>query len=66
MKAINNLDKNRRYNDPGVYCELAFNTFFPIYEWYYMNQNHWYNLSVIWKLLFLNKKHEKYGTILHK
>lgn len=26
------LDKNRRFNDPGVFCELAFKTFCPIYE----------------------------------
>jgi D-xylose reductase len=32
MQAINSLDQNRRYNDPGVFCEAAFNTFCPIYE----------------------------------
>ncbi len=32
MEAINALDKNQRFNDPGVFAELAFNTFFPIYE----------------------------------
>jgi len=32
MKAITALDRNRRFNDPGVFCEEAFNTFFPIYE----------------------------------
>jgi D-xylose reductase len=32
MKAITGLDRNRRFNDPGVFCEKAFNTFFPIYE----------------------------------
>lgn len=32
MNAITALDRNRRFNDPGVFCELAFNTFFPIYE----------------------------------
>jgi D-xylose reductase len=32
MTAISALNKNRRYNDPGVFCELAFATFFPIYE----------------------------------
>lgn len=26
------LNKNRRFNDPGHFCELAFGTFFPIYE----------------------------------
>jgi len=29
---INHLNLNRRYNDPGVFCELAFGTFCPIYE----------------------------------
>lgn len=32
MSAISSLDRNRRFNDPGVFCEKAFNTFFPIYE----------------------------------
>jgi D-xylose reductase len=32
MSAIGGLDRNRRFNDPGVFCEKAFNTFFPIYE----------------------------------
>ena len=32
MNAISSLDRNRRFNDPGVFCEKAFNTFFPIYE----------------------------------
>ncbi len=32
MSAINALNRNRRFNDPGVFCETAFNTFFPIYE----------------------------------
>jgi D-xylose reductase len=32
MAAISALDRNRRFNDPGVFCEKAFNTFFPIYE----------------------------------
>lgn len=32
MGAITALDRNRRFNDPGVFCEAAFNTFFPIYE----------------------------------
>jgi D-xylose reductase len=32
MAAITRLDRNRRFNDPGVFCEKAFNTFFPIYE----------------------------------
>jgi D-xylose reductase len=32
MKVISALDRNRRFNDPGIFCEKAFNTFFPIYE----------------------------------
>ncbi len=32
MAAISGLDEGRRFNDPGVFCERAFNTFFPIYE----------------------------------
>jgi D-xylose reductase len=32
MTAISGLGRNRRFNDPGVFCELAFNTFYPIYE----------------------------------
>lgn len=32
MAAISGLDRNRRFNDPGDFCEAAFNTFFPIYE----------------------------------
>jgi D-xylose reductase len=32
MKLISNLDRNQRFNDPGVFCEQAFNCFFPIYE----------------------------------
>jgi D-xylose reductase len=32
MAAVARLDRNRRYNDPGVFCETAFNTFFPMYE----------------------------------
>jgi D-xylose reductase len=32
MAAIAKLDRNRRFNDPGVFCEAAFNTFYPIYE----------------------------------
>jgi D-xylose reductase len=30
--AITALDRNRRFNDPGVFAEAAFNTFCPIYE----------------------------------
>jgi D-xylose reductase len=32
MAKISALDKHRRFNDPGVFCELFFSTFFPIYE----------------------------------
>lgn len=32
MKAISALNCNRRFNDPGVFCELAFGTFHPIYD----------------------------------
>jgi D-xylose reductase len=32
MQAISALNRNQRFNDPGVFCELAFNTFYPIYE----------------------------------
>ena len=32
LDQISALNINKRYNDPGVFCEDAFNTFFPIYE----------------------------------
>ncbi len=32
MTRIAGLDRHRRFNDPGDFCEKAFNTFFPIYE----------------------------------
>lgn len=32
MEAINALNINKRYNDPGVFAELAFGCFCPIYE----------------------------------
>ncbi len=32
MLAVSALNANRRFNDPGVFCELAFNTPCPIYE----------------------------------
>ena len=32
MAAIGSLNRNRRFNDPGAFCEPAFNTFLPIYE----------------------------------
>lgn len=32
MTAISGLNRNRRFNDPGDFCEAAFNHFCPIYE----------------------------------
>ena len=32
MQQIGALNLNKRFNDPGVFTEGAFNTFFPIYE----------------------------------
>lgn len=32
MQDISSLNRNRRFNDPGVFCEAAFNTFHPIYD----------------------------------
>jgi len=32
MDAIDSLNKNHRYNDPGVFCEEGMGTFCPIYE----------------------------------
>ncbi|MEP2987527.1 MAG: aldo/keto reductase [Parasphingorhabdus sp.] len=32
MKAISALNANRRFNDPGVFCEAAFDSFHPIYD----------------------------------
>ncbi len=32
MNIISGLDRNQRFNDPGVFCESAFGCFFPIYE----------------------------------
>lgn len=32
MAAVDGLDQGRRFNDPGAFCERAFNTFFPIYD----------------------------------
>ena len=32
MASISGLNRNRRFNDPGYFCEAGFNTFFPIYE----------------------------------
>jgi len=32
MTAISALNRNRRFNDPGHFCEAAFGTFFPIYD----------------------------------
>ena len=32
VASISSLNRNRRFNDPGQFCEAAFNRFFPIYE----------------------------------
>ena len=32
LEKISALNINKRYNDPGIFCEDAFNTFFPIYD----------------------------------
>jgi D-xylose reductase len=32
MSFIASLDRGQRFNDPGVFCEQAFGSFFPIYE----------------------------------
>lgn len=32
VNAIDNLNKDRRYNDPGAFCERGMGTFCPIYE----------------------------------
>ena len=32
MEEISSLNRNRRFNDPGDFCEGAFNTFHPIYD----------------------------------
>jgi D-xylose reductase len=32
MTAIDDLNSNRRFNDPGQFCEAAFNKFYPIYD----------------------------------
>lgn len=32
MATISALNQNRRFNDPGHFCEAAFNTFYPIYD----------------------------------
>ena len=32
MAAISSLNQNRRFNDPGTFCEEAFNTFHSIYD----------------------------------
>lgn len=32
MRQVSALDRSRRFNDPGEFCEPAFGTFFPIYE----------------------------------
>lgn len=32
MQELAGLNRNRRFNDPGEFCEAAFGTFFPIYD----------------------------------
>lgn len=32
MAAISDLNRNKRFNDPGVFCEAAFGHFHPIYD----------------------------------
>jgi D-xylose reductase len=32
MDAVSALNKNRRFNDPAVFCEGAFNRFHAIYD----------------------------------
>ena len=32
VQSVSALDRNRRFNDPGEFCESAFHTFFPIFE----------------------------------
>ena len=32
MKAISSINRGLRFNDPGVFCEKAFNTFCPIFD----------------------------------
>ncbi|RZO20407.1 MAG: aldo/keto reductase, partial [SAR92 clade bacterium] len=32
MDAISALNQNRRFNDPGKFCESAFGTFHSIYD----------------------------------
>ncbi len=32
VAVIDGLDRNRRYNDPGVYAEMAFGCYCPIFE----------------------------------
>ena len=32
MESISSLDRGKRFNDPGVFCEQAFGAFCPIYE----------------------------------
>ncbi len=32
MALVSGLDRNQRFNDPGVFCEEAFGCYYPIYE----------------------------------
>lgn len=51
MEAIDALNKNRRYNDPGVFCEKAFGRFFPIYDWAKINII-WHIDQDVWRSSF--------------
>ncbi len=32
MRVIDGLNINKRYNDPGVFCEKEYKSFFPLFE----------------------------------
>jgi D-xylose reductase len=32
MAAVSELNSDRRFNDPAIFCDLAFNKFYPIYD----------------------------------
>ena len=32
MKSLQSLNKNLRFNNPAIYCEQVFNTFYPIFD----------------------------------
>ena len=33
MNTISSLNSNTRFNDPGIFCEEAYGTYCPIYDW---------------------------------